>query len=443
MTPVQAPDSNAYDVLGVAPGDSAEQIDDAFHRLIEEGGYRAGVPLRGQWLRARQIKEAYAILGDPGKRRAYDETLKEASERPLWPPVSENDPADAELIRPLSEWQPPTEPRSRTATNAPDSDNDRLSGLAAIGESDPGQLAPAIDLGSASPEDAFGRTGVGKDPAKLVGIAGAATLALGTLFYLTWPSGQLQLPATDTAAQLPAAGPQGLPGAPADQPAADVATAVASDELFGEVRPWGAGEAPPATATVSAEPAGATDAAVPAGSPTTLAAASETQASPGEAVASGEGSVPMTPSEAPASASEAPALAEAAAPMAAPAPAAAPAAVAPPAIPTARSGTRAVQSPAQWISGGPTRADNPRGRYVGSVVVQFTVQADGRVSNCGPARSSGDAGLDAFTCRLVEKSMRFKPAFDAQGSPVASTAHARYEWGRRRRHPSLLSWMFR
>ena len=39
--------------------------------------------------------------------------------------------------------------------------------------------------------------------------------------------------------------------------------------------------------------------------------------------------------------------------------------------------------------------------------------------------------------------MRFNPALDAQGRPVASTAHARYEWGRRRRHSSLLSWMLR
>jgi TonB family protein len=105
-------------------------------------------------------------------------------------------------------------------------------------------------------------------------------------------------------------------------------------------------------------------------------------------------------------------------------------------------GASAVGSAAQLIGGGPTKVDNPRGRYVGSVIVQFTVQADGRVSNCGPVRGSGNADLDALTCRLVEERMRFKPALDAQGNPVASTAHARYEWGRRRRYPSLISWMF-
>jgi TonB family protein len=102
-----------------------------------------------------------------------------------------------------------------------------------------------------------------------------------------------------------------------------------------------------------------------------------------------------------------------------------------------------VRSQAQRLGGGPSRLDNPGGRHVGNLVVQFTVQADGRVSNCQAVRSSGKAGLDAMTCRLVEQRMRFKPALDAQGNPVASTAHAQYEWGRRRRHPNLFSWVFR
>jgi TonB family protein len=102
-----------------------------------------------------------------------------------------------------------------------------------------------------------------------------------------------------------------------------------------------------------------------------------------------------------------------------------------------------VRSQAQWLGGGPSRLDNPGGRHVGKLVVQFTVQADGRVSNCQAVRSSGKAGLGAMTCRLVEQRMRFKPALDAQGNPVASTAHAQYEWGRRHRHPNLFSWVFR
>jgi protein TonB len=92
-----------------------------------------------------------------------------------------------------------------------------------------------------------------------------------------------------------------------------------------------------------------------------------------------------------------------------------------------------IRVPPQWLSGGPTNSDNHHGRYRGTVIVQFTVQPDGRASSCFTARGSGNADLDSLTCRLVEERVRFRPAIDADGRTVASPAHAIYTWGRRPR----------
>jgi protein TonB len=97
---------------------------------------------------------------------------------------------------------------------------------------------------------------------------------------------------------------------------------------------------------------------------------------------------------------------------------------------------RQISIPPQWISGGPSDADNRRGRYRGTVVVQFTISPEGRVSNCAPVRSSNNASLDALTCRIVVSRSRYTPARDVQGRPVASEAHATYVWGRGRRTKS-------
>jgi TonB family protein len=95
--------------------------------------------------------------------------------------------------------------------------------------------------------------------------------------------------------------------------------------------------------------------------------------------------------------------------------------------------TGPIRRPARWVGGGPTDADNPQGRYQGSLAVQVTVGPGGRVSHCVPVRGSGSAGLDAMTCRLVRDRAQFEPALDAQGRPVASQAYATFVWGRRPR----------
>ncbi|HET9336079.1 MAG TPA: hypothetical protein VFO12_06690, partial [Sphingomicrobium sp.] len=94
----QAGDSH-YDVLGVSPRASADEIDSAFRQLIDGEGYKAGVPLNRQWLRARQIKDAHATLGDPAMRQAYDESLHQVPGPAPWALTAE-DPATDELVVP-------------------------------------------------------------------------------------------------------------------------------------------------------------------------------------------------------------------------------------------------------------------------------------------------------------------------------------------------------
>ena len=64
----------------------------------------------------------------------------------------------------------------------------------------------------------------------------------------------------------------------------------------------------------------------------------------------------------------------------------------------------------------------------GTVAVRYRVGIDGRVSDCLVTGSSGNAELDATTCRLIEQRFRFKPARDAEGRDVASTIVEHHTW---------------
>ena len=55
----------------------------------------------------------------------------------------------------------------------------------------------------------------------------------------------------------------------------------------------------------------------------------------------------------------------------------------------------------------------------GSVGVTVKVNTDGSVSNCRIARTSGDASIDALMCQLTLRYVRFSPARDDRGRPVA------------------------
>lgn len=63
---------------------------------------------------------------------------------------------------------------------------------------------------------------------------------------------------------------------------------------------------------------------------------------------------------------------------------------------------------------------------------RFIVLPTGRIFGCRPQRTSGSAALDAYMCSLLEQRLRYQPARDAAGRPVADEKAYRQEWGLRR-----------
>lgn len=59
------------------------------------------------------------------------------------------------------------------------------------------------------------------------------------------------------------------------------------------------------------------------------------------------------------------------------------------------------------------------GMQRGVVGVTVKVNTDGSVSNCRIARSSGNQAVDALMCQLTLRYIRFDPARDPSGNPVA------------------------
>ncbi|MBV7256291.1 TonB family protein [Pacificimonas sp. WHA3] len=75
-----------------------------------------------------------------------------------------------------------------------------------------------------------------------------------------------------------------------------------------------------------------------------------------------------------------------------------------------------------------TRRDNAQG----TVTAYYDVGADGRVYNCTVRESSGNAALDAATCRLIEERFRYEPARNVRGEPVPDVTGWRQVWWRER-----------
>jgi protein TonB len=55
----------------------------------------------------------------------------------------------------------------------------------------------------------------------------------------------------------------------------------------------------------------------------------------------------------------------------------------------------------------------------GSVAITIRVNPDGSVSNCRIARGSGNPSADALMCQLTLQYIRFTPALDPSGRPIA------------------------
>ena len=64
----------------------------------------------------------------------------------------------------------------------------------------------------------------------------------------------------------------------------------------------------------------------------------------------------------------------------------------------------------------------------GATEVKLRISDSGRVQACGIARSSGNAALDATTCRVVRARGRFQPAVDTVGRPMASDFTGKIDW---------------
>ena len=70
------------------------------------------------------------------------------------------------------------------------------------------------------------------------------------------------------------------------------------------------------------------------------------------------------------------------------------------------------------------------GLRAGTVGVTIKVNTDGRVSNCRVARSSGNSYADSIMCQLTVRYIRFDPARDASGRPVAQDVTFYPNWWR-------------
>jgi len=64
----------------------------------------------------------------------------------------------------------------------------------------------------------------------------------------------------------------------------------------------------------------------------------------------------------------------------------------------------------------------------GRVSVTFTVETNGRVTNCRVTHSSGVPELDALTCRLMVQRFRFRPSTDRYGRPIRDEVDWDHDW---------------
>lgn len=71
------------------------------------------------------------------------------------------------------------------------------------------------------------------------------------------------------------------------------------------------------------------------------------------------------------------------------------------------------------------------GQSSGRVGVSILVNADGSASGCKVVASSGNAAADSLMCQLTERYVRFSPARDPSGRPVAEQVTFYPNWYRR------------
>lgn len=86
----------------------------------------------------------------------------------------------------------------------------------------------------------------------------------------------------------------------------------------------------------------------------------------------------------------------------------------------------------EWTGGRIKDSDYPRvardAHAQGTTSTEITVGIDGRPRACQVVGSSGNAELDATTCRLIMQRFRYRPATDRSGRPVVGTVEFDEEW---------------
>jgi protein TonB len=103
----------------------------------------------------------------------------------------------------------------------------------------------------------------------------------------------------------------------------------------------------------------------------------------------------------------------------------APPAVAPPTVSRA-AGLKG--NPGQFFGPDAYPPAAQRAEAQGRVVARLSIGTDGRVTDCSVTTSSGNADLDSATCRISKARVRFTPAQDANGSPIASSYTLPVRW---------------
>ncbi|WP_161981450.1 energy transducer TonB [Aurantiacibacter suaedae] len=91
-------------------------------------------------------------------------------------------------------------------------------------------------------------------------------------------------------------------------------------------------------------------------------------------------------------------------------------------------GPAPINGPNGWI----TTNDYPRRdlmrEHEGTVRYRLVVASNGRVETCEVTQSSGHSGLDAETCRLLQRRARFDAAKDTSGAQVVGTFTGAVTW---------------
>jgi protein TonB len=100
----------------------------------------------------------------------------------------------------------------------------------------------------------------------------------------------------------------------------------------------------------------------------------------------------------------------------------------PPPPPPPRQAARAPQHRSGSISDEDYPASAIRAEAQGTTTIRMTVGADGRVTGCTVARSSGNSALDSTACSLAQRRFRFTPAQDTNGNNVAGTSTRSITW---------------